>query len=1024
MKATLKWVLALMLVLAMAVNLLPAAGVLASDLEEEILGEEEGNDGPITYYVATNGSDTDGDGSEEKPFASVQKALNRVDTDNMTPVTILIADGAYNVYVEPGSANNVVADSSATRGHTLMIAKNNVTLKAINPGKAILYSYMDPYPDTASQHCYAPTIRFGECQNFVMDGLTVLPSFTNASGYSFTTKVKVSTLKDYLNVLLPGVTTDFDRATNIYLNNNNPMIQMNSYYSTPDNGDTKTTSGLTIMNCNIGYEGQTMGALGLDSAKLTGDYHLINNVIWGTVQIANGVGNQATVANEIVGNKINGGITISGKLSNEGKGTSFEKLPVISGNTFGVNKATVYDAQDRKTTAWLVNWDVVGSTYTDGALSAIAHSNFDESGNYLAYSTIVCAKKSTGVKNNAVMVYATDDSMLTDKVMDTEEELACYLSQNRTVTLNQNFALNAPLPENMPAKLVMGEYSITKPAELESPAPNGYCWYNGTDLAPHTHGSDYAYDELTHWHVCTNCGGRAKEVEHTPQKGDGKCDTIIRCTVCTGVVSYGKAHSWDADCTTDDACSVPGCGVKATKQAAHRFDEHATNCYYPGCAGTREVEHFPSAEYSHDAVSHWQACTYPGCDARLNESRHTAAEDDFDCTTDICCVTCGEVMIEGNDQHTVNKDCTKQGVCTLPSCRATIPAAAGHTYDHDHDVECNVPGCNGTREAVHTAGTEWLFDAYTHWNACTGEGCEAKLNVTPHTKATELSYDAGIHWYACLQAGCAMQHDWKFHSWDADCTTADVCTVEGCPAVAAASEVHTWDKDCTSADACKTEGCEVKAPAYTAHAWDSDCTTADICTNKCGTSTCTAKATAQEEHSWDRDCLTPDPCTVCGTVQVPKDHLGWDKDCTTFNICEECRSVSPASSTHNYDCTTNGMCQNEGCVAQARSLSAHKFDKDCTTADQCSRCTVVATTGHNYEDGVCTVCKAVETEEGPDEPGPTEPGTTTPGTTTPTPNNDMTTILIVVIAVAAVVVIAAVVVVIVVLKKSKKANDE
>ena len=59
---------------------------------QQIIG---GYNEPINIYVSKDGSDQTGDGSEEKPYATIQTAVNTIPLITTAPITIWIDDGAY-----------------------------------------------------------------------------------------------------------------------------------------------------------------------------------------------------------------------------------------------------------------------------------------------------------------------------------------------------------------------------------------------------------------------------------------------------------------------------------------------------------------------------------------------------------------------------------------------------------------------------------------------------------------------------------------------------------------------------------------------------------------------------------------------------------------------------------------------------------------------------------------------------------------------------------------------------------------
>lgn len=64
---------------------------LNSSVQQIIGGYNE----PIDIYVSKNGSDQTGDGTEEKPYATIQTAVNTIPLITTSSITIWIDDGAY-----------------------------------------------------------------------------------------------------------------------------------------------------------------------------------------------------------------------------------------------------------------------------------------------------------------------------------------------------------------------------------------------------------------------------------------------------------------------------------------------------------------------------------------------------------------------------------------------------------------------------------------------------------------------------------------------------------------------------------------------------------------------------------------------------------------------------------------------------------------------------------------------------------------------------------------------------------------
>lgn len=93
----------------------------------------------------------------------------------------------------------------------------------------------------------------------------------------------------------------------------------------------------------------------------------------------------------------------------------------------------------------------------------------------------------------------------------------------------------------------------------------------------------------------------------------------------------------------------------------------------------------------------WTSCTHIG----------NTNTDDGDCMTAITCSVCGAEITSAQQEH---------------------------TYDNDHDTNCNVKGCTaGNRDAIHSYGTEWESGKNKHWHEC---ACGDKSDETEHSGGT------------------------------------------------------------------------------------------------------------------------------------------------------------------------------------------------------------------------------------------------------------------------------------------------
>ena len=648
-------------------------------------------DGKI-IYVATTGSDETGTGSWAKPYATIQAAVNEVPEENTEPITILIADGAYNVFVAAGSENSL----SSSKNHGLSIAKSNLTLKAQNKQKVVIYGYTEAATSLHDDHS---VMRIRNSQSLTFDGLVILPLFAQSmSASSSKPTVEAASVNDLLRSFLGEDLADQvvgDASGKVYYSTARAMIVTNKWGIAPSNGDVNSTSGLTFKDCYLDCLSNGYGAIKVQVSSgegdtFTGDYHFIGNTIVGGLTI-DGAGNDTTVQSEIRNN-----IIISTSTSGSSKqikiSGAVEKLPVIEGNVFKCATVNIGDGQDV-----IVN-SSTAAQYTTGQLAVMALTNS------VANTNMYC-----NLYNPADSQKITITSKDPDTTIDTEEELAYWLTQEGEVVLAANIKLTKALPEDMPGTLVRGSYNVAKDADLVTLAPEGYAWKDGTSLKTHTHApaAEWLNDGEYHWHACTtdDCLAKVDKAAHFPAADDYDCTTADTCGACGQVCSTPKAaHEYDSDCTTDDECMNDGCRVKTTKFEAHTFtDSHDTTCDVPGCIGTQKQTHTAGAEWLVDGEQHYHPCTYEGCEEKVDAATHVAAEYD-DCTSSVYCTVCQTKISDG---------------------------AAAHTFDNSHDTTCNVPGCTGTQVESHEWSVSWMSDETSHWRVCAS--CDAKAEEGAHT---------------------------------------------------------------------------------------------------------------------------------------------------------------------------------------------------------------------------------------------------------------------------------------------------
>ena len=332
MKATMKQALAMLLTLVLVIGLLPTGLLSFTAAAEETsvpeveepttepsTPEEEVVETRIIYVNGETGEDIVLEEGAEFPnghvFKTIQAAVNAVPAKNTIPTTIEIADGAYNVFLTAEDANAV-----HTKGNTLMIGKSNLTLKAQNDRKVIIYGYSDASTNTYDHHNNS-VLRIRNSENLTLEGLVILPHFSNGTLKGTTDVAPYNQLaQDILGKdILVG-----DANGQLRIHTAQAMIRTDNYAAVHSNGGVKTAN-LTFKNCYLGGTAAST-AITLVGSEVTGDYHLIGNTIIGAL-IVEGAGNAAEVESEIVDNTFlqKSPIKLTGTL---------EKHPVIEDNIF------------------------------------------------------------------------------------------------------------------------------------------------------------------------------------------------------------------------------------------------------------------------------------------------------------------------------------------------------------------------------------------------------------------------------------------------------------------------------------------------------------------------------------------------------------------------------------------------------------------------------------------------------------------------------------------------------------------
>ncbi len=98
----------------------------------------------VTFYVATTGSDTNGDGTQENPFKTIQKAIDMVPKNlNNLMATIMLADGVYDnisisgfsigtLFIRPSARVNTLNNECVVKNIVIRSCRCMVHLNSLN----------------------------------------------------------------------------------------------------------------------------------------------------------------------------------------------------------------------------------------------------------------------------------------------------------------------------------------------------------------------------------------------------------------------------------------------------------------------------------------------------------------------------------------------------------------------------------------------------------------------------------------------------------------------------------------------------------------------------------------------------------------------------------------------------------------------------------------------------------------------------------------------------------------------------
>ena len=435
--------------------------------------------------------------------------------------------------------------------------------------------------------------------------------------------------------------------------------------------------------------------------------------------------------------------------------------------------------------------------------------------------------------------------------------------------------------------------------------------------------------------------------------------------------------------------------VAVTCTEAGSYDE-VVYCSVCGAEMSRELktvdalDHDPDEVWSKDEDSHWHECARKNCDAQVDKAAHTWNSGEVTaeptCTEKgiktYTCTFCSQTKTE--DINALSHDFTGEyskdetghwHVCANSGCEVTDEKAA-HTYDSTNCAEtANCTVCGYVKAAGEHAWndgvimteptcTEDGIKAYT-CNTC-GATKTARVDALGHDFDGIYGYDESTHWPKCSRCGIKNASDEASHNYPegTDCTMDAICSVCGYEKPAGehsfgAYEIYqkpTCEEDGIRRATCSVCGATDDIDIYaTGHKFGDEpiaqtsptCTETGSATYKCQNENCDTEITetlGALGHSWSDELgiIKEATCTEAGSKGA---------------ICSRCDGLNTLAP---IEIPATGHTKNEGTVSkEATCTETGVMSYVCTTCQEAFTETI-ARIPHDYVDGVCSVCGAVE----------------------------------------------------------------
>lgn len=210
--------------------------------------------------------------------------------------------------------------------------------------------------------------------------------------------------------------------------------------------------------------------------------------------------------------------------------------------------------------------------------------------------------------------------------------------------------------------------------------------------AAHIQSEERATDELSHWYLCEDCGGRLHHADHDFA---GDCESACKECGYRSAAGHMYGTTWQTSETSHWLCCLE-CG--ATKDnGAHKFSSDCDGTC-DTCGYVRQTAHTYDNTWKTNSAGHWRTCKVCYQNSPVQAHEHAA---DVAAGQAVYCVDCGYEMASAAahiHEYVINSHDQKghYGAC---ACGAVL-ASTSHTWNPQTSA------CSACAEPVPAVGAQ------------------------------------------------------------------------------------------------------------------------------------------------------------------------------------------------------------------------------------------------------------------------------------------------------------------------------